>query len=142
MHTGMLFFICWLGLVISLPVQAEIYRWTDANGQTHFGEKPPRGQGADVVEQQPLNTMQPPPEVPSLINWREREQQVQQERRAQRLRQEKQQQAQEKQQQRCQQARDSLREFERRSYTDTSLTALQKRTLRRERLRASIKKNC
>ena len=132
----------WLSLLISLPVQAEIYRWTDANGQTHFGEKPPLGQGAERVEQQPLNTMQPPPEVPSLINWREREVQVQEERRAQRLQQEKQQQAREQQQQRCQQARDSLREFERRSYTDTRLEALQSRNVRRERLRERVEKYC
>lgn len=30
-----------LSLVLSCAADAQIYRWTDANGQIHFGEKPP-----------------------------------------------------------------------------------------------------
>ena len=36
---------------LSLPLQAEIYRWVDANGQVHFGERPRLG--AETVEVRP-----------------------------------------------------------------------------------------
>ena len=36
---------------LSLPLQAEIYRWVDANGQVHFGERP--RPGAETVEVRP-----------------------------------------------------------------------------------------
>ena len=36
---------------LSLPLQAEIYRWGDANGQVHFGERPRLG--AETVEVRP-----------------------------------------------------------------------------------------
>ncbi len=28
-------------LVLSLPVQAQVYKWTDADGQVHYGNAPP-----------------------------------------------------------------------------------------------------
>lgn len=34
----------------SLSVNAEIYKWTDANGNTHFGDHPPRVEKAERVE--------------------------------------------------------------------------------------------
>lgn len=132
----------WLSLLISLPVQAEIYRWTDADGRTHFSEKLPAGQAAQVVQPQPLNTMQPPPEVPSLINWREREQQVKEERLQQRQRAEREQARQHKKEERCQSARSRLHEFERQTYRDTSLEALQKRLRRRDTLRRRVDELC
>ena len=39
-----------LGIVVA-PVHAEIYRWTDAQGRVHFGERPQ--QGAQRVEVDP-----------------------------------------------------------------------------------------
>ena len=33
-----------LALVASLPAQAQIYRWVDANGQSHFATQPPSAQ--------------------------------------------------------------------------------------------------
>lgn len=138
MRTGML----WLTLLISLPLQADIYRWTDAEGRVHFGEKPPAGHTAERVQSQPLNTMPPPPEVPSLINWREREQQVKEERLQQRQRAEREQARQNKQEERCQSARGRLQEFERHTYRDTSLEALQKRLRRRDTLRRRVDELC
>ncbi|WP_010486303.1 DUF4124 domain-containing protein [Pseudomonas sp. S9] len=41
----------WLLLLPGLAT-AEIYRWTDANGQVHFDQRPV-GQGAEVVEVKP-----------------------------------------------------------------------------------------
>ena len=32
------------------PAKAEIYRWTDQTGVVHFGERPPMGSGAELVE--------------------------------------------------------------------------------------------
>ena len=138
MRTGML----WLTIIISLPVQAEIYRWTDAQGRVHFGEKPPAGQAAQMLEPKPLNTMPPPPVVPSFVDWREHEQQGRNERRQQRLQQEREQQQQQKQAERCDKARAMLAEAGRKTYRNTSLEALQKRNRRREELRRRVKDYC
>lgn len=45
----------WLLSILLLPclASAEIYRWTDANGQVHFGEAPRAGAGAVQVEVKP-----------------------------------------------------------------------------------------
>jgi len=45
-----LFLFALLGACI-LPAHAEIYRWTDAQGRVHFGERPQ--QGAERVEVEP-----------------------------------------------------------------------------------------
>ena len=42
-----------LGLMVlfsATPVQSEIYRWTDANGVTHFGERQPEQTDAEKIE--------------------------------------------------------------------------------------------
>lgn len=40
-----------LALGIALPAAAaEVYRWTDAQGQVHFGATPPRGVSAERVD--------------------------------------------------------------------------------------------
>jgi len=38
---------------------AEIYRWTDANGQIHFGEQPPAGVDSDWVKPPPPPAISP-----------------------------------------------------------------------------------
>lgn len=40
----------------STTMAAQVYRWVDAQGITHFGAQPPEGQAA-----QTLNTVAPPP---------------------------------------------------------------------------------
>lgn len=37
----------WLlaGLLVAVPVQAELYKWTDAQGRVHFTDKKPEGNG-------------------------------------------------------------------------------------------------
>lgn len=40
--------------ILSTPLQAEVYRWTDADGKVHYGDKKP-AQAADNVTQQ-VNT--------------------------------------------------------------------------------------
>lgn len=33
-----------LTLIVSCPVAAQVYKWTDENGNVHFGSQPPPGQ--------------------------------------------------------------------------------------------------
>ncbi|KTB61888.1 hypothetical protein AO067_02635 [Pseudomonas viridiflava ICMP 13104] len=48
--------ICLL-LLISLPAMAQIYKYTDANGNTAFSNQPPNGTRSEVVELPPLNSI-------------------------------------------------------------------------------------
>jgi hypothetical protein len=49
--------ICLLLLLIALPAAAQIYKYTDANGNTAFSNQPPDGVKAKVVELPPLNSV-------------------------------------------------------------------------------------
>ncbi|MBX8605231.1 DUF4124 domain-containing protein [Pseudomonas cichorii] len=49
--------IC-LFLLISLPAAAQIYKYTDANGNTAFSNQPPNGIKTEVVELPPLNSVE------------------------------------------------------------------------------------
>ncbi|SHN05611.1 protein of unknown function [Pseudomonas asturiensis] len=49
--------IC-LFLLISLPAMAQIYKYTDANGNTAFSNQPPNGIKTEVVELPPLNSVE------------------------------------------------------------------------------------
>nr|WP_312970403.1 DUF4124 domain-containing protein [Pseudomonas sp.] len=43
-------------LTLALPVSAQIYKYTDANGNTVFTNQPPEGTKAESVELKPINT--------------------------------------------------------------------------------------
>jgi len=44
-------FVFGLGILTNDTAQAEIYQWTDAQGQTHFGDRPPHDrQATDISE--------------------------------------------------------------------------------------------
>jgi hypothetical protein len=45
--------------LISLPVAAQIYKYTDANGNTAYSNQPPDGIKAETVELPPLNSIEP-----------------------------------------------------------------------------------
>lgn len=51
---------------LALPASAEIYKYTDANGNTVFTNQPPQGTNAEEVSLPPVNTVQspPPPTMP------------------------------------------------------------------------------
>jgi hypothetical protein len=51
---------------LALPASAEIYKYTDANGNTVFTNQPPQGSKAEAVTLPPVNTVQspPPPTMP------------------------------------------------------------------------------
>lgn len=39
-----------LFLLVALPLQAEVYKWTDANGNLHFGDAPPDKAPSQAVD--------------------------------------------------------------------------------------------
>ncbi len=43
-------FIVGLALILCLPIHAEVYRWTDANGKVHFGDKKPAEAAENITE--------------------------------------------------------------------------------------------
>lgn len=49
-----------------LPARAEIYRWVDDKGVTHYGDKPPK-EGVRPVELPPLQTYSPSDSAPTAI---------------------------------------------------------------------------
>ncbi|WP_437879584.1 DUF4124 domain-containing protein [Pseudomonas sp. LRF_L74] len=46
--------------LISLSATAEIYKYTDAKGNTVFTNQPPEGKNVETVKLPPTNTVQPP----------------------------------------------------------------------------------
>ena len=46
---------------LTLPAMAQIYKYTDANGNTVFTNQPPEGQSVESVELLPTNTVQAQP---------------------------------------------------------------------------------
>jgi len=55
-------------LLFAVPAVAQIYKYTDANGNTAFSNQPPDGTKAQAVDLPPLNrvgTTAPPPTPPS-----------------------------------------------------------------------------
>jgi hypothetical protein len=55
MGRGFLFIL----LLIALPAAAQIYKYTDANGNTAYSNQPPDGVKAQPVELPPLNSVEP-----------------------------------------------------------------------------------
>ncbi|KAB0482568.1 protein of unknown function [Pseudomonas reinekei] len=55
MGRGFLFIL----LLIALPAAAQIYKYTDANGNTAYSNQPPDGVRAQPVELPPLNSVGP-----------------------------------------------------------------------------------
>lgn len=54
-------------LLIALPAAAQIYKYTDANGNTAYSNQPPDGVQAQPVELPPLNRVEPQaPSAPQI----------------------------------------------------------------------------
>lgn len=45
-------------ITIALPVNAGVYRWVDAQGQTHYSSQPPEGKTAESIKVKPLQKIQ------------------------------------------------------------------------------------
>ena len=58
-------------LLVALPAAAQIYKYTDANGNTAYSNQPPEGRPAQTIELAPLNSVQPQT-VPKETRPRER----------------------------------------------------------------------
>ena len=50
-------------LLASLPASAQVYKWTDENGRTVFGQRPPPASGAEHVPIGETNGALPPAEA-------------------------------------------------------------------------------
>ena len=50
-----------LVLLVAFPASAQIYKYTDANGNTAYSNQPPEGRPAETVELPPLNIVEPQP---------------------------------------------------------------------------------
>ncbi|MFM9969598.1 MAG: DUF4124 domain-containing protein [Burkholderiales bacterium] len=64
---------CFLGGAIALPALAQVYKWVDEKGVTHYGSKPPQGRKAQVVEEKlatPPNPKSPSARPP---DWKSEE---------------------------------------------------------------------
>ncbi|AVU78845.1 DUF4124 domain-containing protein [Pseudomonas sp. Fig-3] len=48
-------------LLLALPAAAQIYKYTDADGNTAYSNQPPDGIPAQAVELPPLNSVEPQP---------------------------------------------------------------------------------
>ncbi|WLH13144.1 DUF4124 domain-containing protein [Pseudomonas hefeiensis] len=48
-------------LLLSLPAAAQIYKYTDADGNTAYSNQPPDGVPAQAVDLPPLNSVEPQP---------------------------------------------------------------------------------
>ena len=49
-----------LSLALPLQVAAQVYKWTDELGRTHFTDSPPEGAKSKQIEISPLNTYNSP----------------------------------------------------------------------------------
>lgn len=69
-------------LLLSFGVNAEIYKWVDENGQTHFSQLPPssgEAQKVDVPPPPPVDAEQAQQEVDELIEQQQAAEQAEQE---------------------------------------------------------------
>jgi hypothetical protein len=57
-------------IALAGPAAADIYKWVDAQGRTHFGNTPPTGQKAEKLSGQTATSDAPPPQQ-GKHNWQE-----------------------------------------------------------------------
>jgi len=113
-NTLLKIFALWALLI---PASAQVYKWADDQGRTHYGEHPPTGRKAQEVEQRLANPA-PAAGKPDQPNWKEKDLQF----RGRRIQAEQAETKQEQEQaaalRACNQARDHLAQLKaaRRSY--------------------------
>ena len=59
-------------LALLVPASAQVYKWVDEEGKTHYGERPPQGKTAKEVEQRLANPGAPPRKA-AAPDWKEKE---------------------------------------------------------------------
>jgi hypothetical protein len=55
-------------LLIALPAAAQIYKYTDANGNTAYSSQPPDGTRSQAIELPPLNSVEPQQPAPPPVS--------------------------------------------------------------------------
>jgi hypothetical protein len=55
-----------------IPATAQVYKWVDETGVTHYGERPPQGKKAQEVEQHLANPA-PAPGTAAQPGWKEQD---------------------------------------------------------------------
>ena len=68
-NTLLTFCLLW---VLLLPATAQVYKWVDEKGVTHYGERPPQGKKAQPVEQHLANPS-PAPGKTAAPDWKAKE---------------------------------------------------------------------
>jgi hypothetical protein len=61
-------FLLFLLLLLALPATAQIYKYTDANGNTAYSNQPPDGTRSQAVELPPLNSVERQQPAPPPVN--------------------------------------------------------------------------
>ena len=87
--------------------QAQVYKWVDESGKTHYGERPPQGAAAKTVEQRLANPA-PAPGKSGEPDWKGKELEFRSRRIAAEQAETKQRQQEEQARRDCNQARDTL----------------------------------
>jgi len=90
-----------------LPAFAQVYKWVDEKGVTHYGERAPQGRKAEAVEQRLANPG-PAPDKAVQPDWKERELEFRRRRISSEQAEAKDKQQEASQRQACNQARDQL----------------------------------
>jgi hypothetical protein len=100
-----------------VPAAAQVYKWVDEKGTTHYGERPPQGRKAQEVEQH-LPNPGPAPGKADQPNWKEKDLEFRSRRIETEQAEAKRKQREDVQRQACNQARDQLGQmiFARRLY--------------------------
>ena len=62
----------WILWALVVPATAQVYKWVDEKGTTHYGEHPPQGRKAQEVEQHLANPG-PAPGKADRPNWKEKD---------------------------------------------------------------------
>jgi len=96
--------ILWALLV---PASAQVYKWVDEKGVTHYGERPPQGKSAQEVEQRLANPG-PASGKAAQPNWKEQDLEFRRRRIESEQTEAKTRQREASQKQACNQARDQL----------------------------------
>jgi len=98
------FCVLWALLV---PATAQVYKWVDEKGTTHYGERPPQGGKAQELEQHPANP-RPARGTADQPNWKEKDLEFRRRRIETEQAEAKRKQREDAQRQACNQARDQL----------------------------------
>lgn len=147
---GLAFALLWVACGLIEPATAQVYKWVDEKGVTHYGERPPQGQKARPVDTAlPTGPRTSPAKPESSQDWQKENIEFQKRRIEREQQTEREQTEVKEKQRRCILARDDLRQMEsverlydlndkgERVYLDDAA-----RKAEIERARQSIARNC